>query len=108
MKKIIPILFLALTFVLNPSLKVRPEENLLALTTNKEDAASLARALEIYRDRTAKNPGDYGLRLEAADVVYYMAHHITDKNEKRKVLGEGIEWAKQAIALNPQGAGGHL
>jgi tetratricopeptide (TPR) repeat protein len=48
------------------------------------------------------------LRLEAADTVYYLAHHITDKNQKRKVLGEGIEWAKQAIALNPQGAGGHL
>lgn len=68
----------------------------------------MKQALEVYKRELPGRPGDYELRLQAADLVYYLSHHLSDKTEKRQILTQGIEWAKEAVALKPNGAGGHL
>ncbi len=78
------------------------------LLTNKEDANALKSAFEIYSRLIPNNPQDYELRIQGADDVYYLANLTPDKSEKKNYLSSGIEWSKQAIALQPNKAGGHF
>ncbi len=82
--------------------------NLKKLTANKEDFNSLKSAFEIYTRLIPNNPQDYELRVEGADDVYYLASLSSDKYEKKNYLNTGIEWSQQAIALQPNKAGGHF
>ncbi len=78
------------------------------LIINKEDVTSLKSAFDIYSRLIPNNPQDYELRVQGADDVYYLASLTPDKSEKKNYLSLGIEWSKQAIALQPNKAGGHF
>jgi hypothetical protein len=116
MKKFISVFVLASVFFLNFSFQARSEESFFSLgkealknlIADKENAIALAQAFEIYKNLVNKSPQNYELRLQGADVVYYLAQLVSDKAQKQAYLTSGIEWAKQAIALNPKGAGGHF
>jgi len=112
-KNIGSLLFLALFLIVSSGLNAQdsastPRQDLPDFSYNKEDPASLKKAFELYQQELPKSPADYAARLKASDVVYYLSHHLSDKEEKRRILSQGIDWAKQAIDLRPGEAGGHL
>jgi len=109
MKKIIFAFLLLLPFGLSSSFTVGADEtDLKKLTANKEDVNSLLAAQAIFQDQIAKNPQDYDLRIRGADNVYYLAIQLSEKAAKKSHLLQGIEWTKQAIALQPNAPAGHF
>ncbi len=73
-----------------------------------DDLPGLKQAYESYQTEIATQPQNYDVKIEAADVIYYLAAQTTDKTQKKKYLEEGIALSKQAITLSPSKPGGHF
>lgn len=65
------------------------------------------KGLEVLRAAVRDNPQDYEAWWRISRTACYIARH-TDSPEKRRLLNEGIQGGKRAIALRPNGVEGHF
>jgi tetratricopeptide (TPR) repeat protein len=73
----------------------------------RQNPENVAEALKLLRADVAQNPEDYEAWWRISKFIYYDARHAAGSN-KMKLLDEGADAAKKAIALNPNRVEGHF
>ena len=73
----------------------------------RQDAENVRKALTLVRDATARNPQDYEDWWRVAMFTNFLARRATGTEESR-LLDEGIEAGKKAVALSANRVEGHF
>lgn len=72
----------------------------------RQNPANVAHGLELLRADVAHDPKDYEAWWRISKFIYYQARHAAS-SEKIKLLDNGVDAAKKAIALQPIRVEGH-
>lgn len=72
----------------------------------RQNPENVAKGLELLRADVADDANDFEAWWRIAKFVYYQARH-TSGSDKLKLLNDGVNAAKQAIALEPNRVEGH-
>jgi tetratricopeptide (TPR) repeat protein len=73
----------------------------------RQNPENVDKALELLRADVAENANDFEAWWRIAKFIYYQTRHTPD-SDKLKLLDEGVDAAKRAIALDPNRAEGHF
>ena len=88
-----------------------PIERARAAYQQRAEPGQAQAAWDLFKQAVAADAGSYAARWEAARACYYLGEYFkpgTSDDEKMVLFQEGIDLAKQAIALEPRGVEGHF
>ena len=88
-----------------------PIERARAAYEQRAEAGQAQAAWDLFKQAAAADTGSYAARWEAARACYYLGEYFkpgASDDEKMVLFQEGIDLAKQAIALEPKGVEGHF
>ncbi|SRR6266404_4887910 len=72
----------------------------------RQNPENVAKGLDLLRAEVAQGPGDYGAWWRISKFVSYEARQAAG-SKKNKLLEDGVEAGKKAVALEPNRAEGH-
>ena len=114
-KKVMVLLSVAaLVFVLIPAVAARAQETKTLvqqgddLYVERGDLAKTKEALAKYQAALAAGEDAYDVNWRLARVEYWIGDHTADKNAKKQIFQQGIDYAKKAVELGPDKVEGHF
>lgn len=111
MKRVIAVLMMVLFLLLSGSLYAAGGGSAGALVA-KGDAAYKKfdnnGALEFYKKALETDPKNYEAAWKSSRAYVDVGEKLSDKKERRAYYEKGYEYAKKAVAINPNGSKGHL
>jgi len=114
-KKVMVLLSVAaLVFVLIPAVAARAQETKTLvqqgddLYVERGDLAKAKEALVKYQAALAAGEDAYDVNWRLARVEYWIGDHTADKNAKKQIFQQGIDYAKKAVELGPDKVEGHF
>lgn len=78
------------------------------LFTARDSGANLTQATTLMEQQTARDASNYEAWWRLARLKYYLADREKDSTKKGKLLRQGIEAAKKAVALDDKRVEGHF
>ena len=107
--KIFLLLLVLLSF--SVSLFSQEPEELIAqgdkLYAEMKDMATAQEALSKYREAAVKAENKFEVFWKLSRIFYYIGARTESKKEKNVIFGQGIYYAKKAVALEPEKPDGH-
>ncbi len=104
----------ALAFILVLAVAVRAQETKTLvqqgddLYVERGDLAKAKEALAKYQEALSAGEDAYGVNWRLARVEYWIGDHTADKNAKKQIFQQGIDYAKKAVELGPDKVEGHF
>jgi len=77
------------------------------LYAEMKDMAAAQEAVSKYREAVIKAEDRYEAYWRLSRILYYVGAHTESKKEKKIIFGQGIYYAKKAVALEPEKPDGH-
>ena len=102
--------FLILLSFSIPLISQEPEELIAQgdkLYAEMKDMAAAQEALSKYREAVVKAENKYEVFWKLSRILYYIGSRTESKKEKKIIFGQGIYYAKKAVALEPEKPDGH-
>lgn len=93
-----------------PLISQEPEELIAQgdkLYAEMKDMAAAQEALSKYREAVVKAENKYEVFWKLSRILYYIGSRTESKKEKKIIFGQGIYYAKKAVALEPEKPDGH-
>lgn len=93
-----------------PLFSQEPEELIAQgdkLYAEMKDMAAAQEALSKYREAVGKAENKFEVFWKLSRILYYIGSRTESKEEKKIIFGQGIYYAKKAVALEPEKPGGH-
>lgn len=93
-----------------PLFSQEPEELIAQgdkLYAEMKDMATAQEALSKYREAVGKAENKFEVFWKLSRILYYIGSRTESKEEKKIIFGQGIYYAKKAVALEPEKPGGH-
>ncbi len=106
-------IFFSLLILLSFSIPLfsQESEELIAqgdkLYTEMKDMATAQEALSKYREAAAKAENKFEAFWKLSRIFYYIGTRTKSKKEKRVIFGQGLYYAKKAVALDSEKPDGH-
>jgi tetratricopeptide (TPR) repeat protein len=73
-----------------------------------KDMATAQDALAKYREAVVKAEDKFEVFWKLSRIFYYIGKNTESKKEKQVIFGQGIYYAKRAVALDPEKPDGHF
>lgn len=77
------------------------------LYAEMKDMATAQEALSKYREAAVKAENKFEVFWKLSRIFYYIGDRAETKKEKKVIFGQGIYYAKKAVALEPEKPDGH-
>ena len=77
------------------------------LYAEMKDMATAQEALSKYREAVGKAENKFEVFWKLSRILYYIGSRTESKKEKMIIFGQGIYYAKKAVALEPEKPDGH-
>lgn len=93
-----------------PLFSQEPEELIAQgdkLYAEMKDMAAAQEALSKYREAVGKAENKFEVFWKLSRILYYIGSRTESKEEKKIIFGQGIYYAKKAVALEPEKPDGH-
>jgi len=93
-----------------PLLSQEPEEFIAQgdkLYAEMKDMATAQEALSKYREAAIKAENKFEVFWKLSRILYYIGTRTESKKEKKIIFGQGLYYAKKAVALEPEKPDGH-
>jgi len=93
-----------------PLFSQEPEELIAQgdkLYAEMKDMATAQEALSKYREAVGKAENKFEVFWKLSRILYYIGSRTESKKEKKIIFGQGIYYAKKAVALEPEKPDGH-
>ena len=93
-----------------PFFSQEPEELIAQgdkLYAEMKDMATAQEALSKYREAVGKAENKFEVFWKLSRILYYIGSRTESKKEKMIIFGQGIYYAKKAVALEPEKPDGH-
>jgi len=93
-----------------PLFSQEPEELIAQgdkLYAEMKDMATAQEALSKYREAVGKAENKFEVFWKLSRILYYIGSRTESKEEKKIIFGQGIYYAKKAVALEPEKPDGH-
>ncbi len=106
-------IFFSLLILLSFSIPLLSQESeeLIAqgdkLYEEMKDMATAQEALSKYREAALKEENNFEVFWKLSRIFYYIGIRTESKKEKTIIFGQGIYYAKKAVALEPEKPDGH-
>ncbi len=106
-------IFFSLLILLSFSIPLLSQESegLIAqgdkLYAEMKDMATAQEALSTYRKAVVKAENKFEVFWKLSRILYYVGTRTEDKREKKVIFGQGLYYAKKAVALESEKPDGH-
>jgi tetratricopeptide (TPR) repeat protein len=78
------------------------------LYLQREDLNNAFDAIECYKEALKISPRSYEAMWRIARTAFYLSEFLKSKDDKLKVAEEGVDYARMAVKINPDGVEGHF